>query len=142
VLTELDPSTLDETSKIIIDSSALTKYASKEPDWLKIEKYVRAADSLEFALIETINALWKKTKKKEIKAESTKKIIRALGNTVWLLDERTYLERALDISTQYDIAVYDSLFLACAEMENSTLISCDDRQLEVAEELGVETIRV
>jgi len=74
--------------------------------------------------------------------ESAKKIITILYDTVWFLDQRRYIGRALEIATQYHIAVYDALFLACAEMEKCKLVSCDGRQLEVATELGIETIKV
>ncbi|MDG7000908.1 MAG: hypothetical protein JRN15_17580 [Nitrososphaerota archaeon] len=43
---------------------------------------------------------------------------------------------------KYRITVHDSLFVAYAEMENSDLVSCDSRQIEVAEELGIKTISV
>ena len=138
---ESDPSVLAQVSKII-DSSALTKYAAKEPDWLKVEKYIASADSLELALKETSNALWKKIQRKEMELESAKKIVRTLADTLWFLDQRKYMDRALEIATQYHIAVYDALFVACAEMESSKLISCDERQIEVANELGIETIKV
>jgi len=139
VLTELD--SLAQVTEII-DSSALIKYAAKETDWLKIEKYIASADSLELALKETSNALWKKIQRKEIELESAKKIIKSLSETVWFLDQRRYMDRALEIATRYHIAVYDALFLACAEIENCKLVSCDGRQLEVATVLGIETIKV
>ena len=120
----------------------MTKYAAKERDWVKIEGYLVSADSLELAIIETSNALWKKIQKKEIDLESTKRIVQILSDSVWLLDQRKYAARALEIAAKYRITIYDSLFVACAEMENSDLISCDGRQIEVAGELGIKTISV
>ncbi|MCL5068524.1 MAG: type II toxin-antitoxin system VapC family toxin [Thaumarchaeota archaeon] len=140
---ESNPNPLEENVvSQIIDSSALTKYVAKERDWAKIEKYLASADSLELALIETGNALWKKTLKKEIDLETTKKIVQILSGSIWFLDQQKYVARALEIAVKYRITVYDSLFVACAEMENSDLISCDGRQIEVAEELGIKTISV
>ena len=115
---------------------------AKEDGWEKIEGYLESADSLELALLETSNALWKKIQKKEIDVESTKKIVRILSESVWFLDQQEYVVRALEIAVIYRITVYDSLFVACAEMENGDLISCDSRQIEVAEELGIKTISV
>ncbi len=140
---ESNPNPLEENVvSQIIDSSALTKYAAKERDWAKIERYLASADSLELALIETGNALWKKIQKKEIDLETTKKIVQLLSDSVWFLDQQKYVARALEIGMKYRITIYDSLFVACAEMENSDLISCDRRQIEVAEELGIKTISV
>jgi predicted nucleic acid-binding protein len=126
----------------IVDSSALTKYAAKEPDWEKIGGYLASADSLELALMETSNALWKKIQKREIDLETAKKIVQILSDSVWFLDQKKYVARALEIAVRYRLTVYDSLFVACAEMENSDLISCDGRQIEVAKELGIKTISV
>ena len=140
---ESNPNSLEEkVVSQIIDSSALTKYAAKEPDWAKIEGYLASADSLEIALIETSNALWKKIQKEEIDLKTAKKIVQILSNSVWFLDQQKYVARALEIAVKYRITVYDSMFIACAEMENSDLISCDARQIEVAQELGIKTISV
>ena len=43
-----EPESLAQVSEII-DSSVLTKYAAKEAYWLKVEKYIASADSLELA---------------------------------------------------------------------------------------------
>ena len=126
----------------IIDSSAITKYFTREPGWLEVERYIANADTLELALKETSNALWKKILKKEIKLDAVKKIVKAFTETLWILDQRLYLDRALEIATQYNVSVYDALFLACAEIEKGKLVSCDGRQLEVARELGINVIVV
>ena len=139
---ESNKNSLEEVVSQIIDSSALTKYATKEPDWARIEGYLASADSLELALIETSNALWKKIQKREIDLETAKKIVQILTGSVWSLDQQKYVARVLEIAAKYRITVYDSLFVSCAEMENSDLISCDARQIEVAQELGIKTITV
>lgn len=132
----------EEIVSRVIDSSALTKYAAKEGDWTKVERYVASADSLELAVIETGNALWKKIRAGEVDLNSAVKIVQTLADSTWFLDQRKYVGRALEIATKYRITVYDSLFLACAEMENSDLVSCDGRQIEVAAALGIKTIPV
>ena len=142
MFTKSNPNLLEDVVSQIIDSSALTKYAAKEHDWARIEGYLASADSLELALMETSNALWKKIQKKEIDLETTKKIVQILSGSVWFLDQQKYVARALEISVKYRITVHDSPFVACAEMENSDLVSCDGRQIEVAEELGIKTISV
>ena len=143
MLTEADRRrTLWESASEIIDSSALTKYAAKEPGWSDVEKYIPSGDSLELALQETSNALWKKIRKKEIGLETARKIVAILGETISFLDQRTYLDRALETASANSITVYEALFVACAEMENATLVSCDRRQLEVARELGIDTAEV
>ena len=139
--TDSDPHALEQVSQII-DSSALIKYVSKEDDWIRVEKHIATADSLELAIIETANALWKKIRKKEVDYESAKIIIQTLYDSIWLFDQRKYLNRAFEIATQFHITVYDSLFLACAENERGDLVSCDEKQIEVADDLGIKTISV
>lgn len=141
VLANSDNVPLDEISQII-DSSSLAKYASKEPNWEQVEKYISSADSLDLAIIETSNAMWKKIQKKEIELEHASKIIKTLLDTVWLLDEKKYLQKALDISTKNHITIYDALFLACALTEHCYLVSSDAKQVKIAEELHIKTILV
>jgi predicted nucleic acid-binding protein len=129
-------------SEIVIDSSAIAKYSSKEPDWSKVEKYITSGDTLELAIKETGNALWKKILKKEVELDTAKKIVKILSSTLSILDQHAYMDRALEIATRHNISLYDALFLACAKMENSKLVSSDARQLEVARELGIGTIEV
>ena len=75
---ESNPNPLEENVvSQIIDSSALTKYAAKERDWAKIEGYLASADSLELALIETSNALWKEIQKKEIDLNLQRKLFKS-----------------------------------------------------------------
>lgn len=126
----------------VIDSSAVTKYSTKEDGWRIVESHMIVADSLELAIKETGNALWKKMRRKEIELETAKTIVRTLTETLWILDQKKYIQRALEIANEYDISIYDALFVACAEIEKSKLVSCDARQLEVALKLGIETVRV
>ena len=126
----------------IIDSSAVTKYFAKEPGWATVEKYIASGDSLELAVKETANALWKKILKKEVKLETAQKLVQALMDTIWLLDQSQYIERALEIASEYKITLYDSLFLACAEARHAKLVSCDSRQLDIASQLGIRTVAV
>jgi predicted nucleic acid-binding protein len=141
--TESDSVSLDETQlPRLIDSSALTKYAAKEEGWENVEKYLSSADSLGLALVETSNALWKKINKKEIELEKAVEILQILAHSIWFLDQQKYLVKALEIAVRYKITSYDSLFLACAEMEESELISSDSKQLAVAKKLGIKNIVV
>ena len=54
----------------------------------------------------------------------------------------SYLREALKISLRYGITVYDSLFIAQARSLNVKLITSDRKQVEVAQDLGVETILI
>ena len=48
----------------------------------------------------------------------------------------------MKISLRYGITVYDSLFIAQARSLNVKLITSDRKQVEVAQDLGVETVLI
>jgi len=54
----------------------------------------------------------------------------------------SYLREAWKISLRYRITVYDSLFIAQARSLNVKLITSDRKQVEVAQDLGVETVLI
>lgn len=126
----------------LLDSSALTKYVLKESNWASVEQYLVGCNSIELALKEVGNALWRNIAKKEIDIETAKKTLRSLSKIIWILDQRQHLERGLEIASKYGVSVYDSLFLSCAESNGLTLVSCDGKQLAIARELNIRTIDV
>ncbi|MGI0081578.1 MAG: type II toxin-antitoxin system VapC family toxin [Nitrososphaerales archaeon] len=126
----------------LLDSSAISKYALKEPGWQEVEQHLVGCSSIELALKETANALWKKIMKKEVELQSAKQIVKMLSGIIWCLDQAKHLDRALEIATKHKLSVYDALFLASAEAESYVLVSCDLRQLEVAASLGINSIRI
>jgi predicted nucleic acid-binding protein len=126
----------------LLDSSAVSKFALKEPGWVSVEQHLAGSNSIELVLKETGNALWKKIIRGELDLDSAKRIIKLLSETLWLLDQDKYLARALEIAAKHRISIYDSLFLACAQIEGLVLVSCDVMQLEVARLLGIESLKV
>ena len=52
----------------------------------------------------------------------------------------SYLREALEISLRYRITIYDTLFIAQASSLNVKLVTSDRKYVEVAQDLGVETI--
>jgi predicted nucleic acid-binding protein len=131
-----------EGTNQLLDSSAVSKFALKEPGWNSVEQRLAGSNSIELALKETGNALWKKIVRGELDLDSAKRIIQLLSETLWLLDQNKYLARALEIAAKHRISFYDSLFLACAQTEGLVLVSCDAMQLEVARLLGIESLKV
>jgi predicted nucleic acid-binding protein len=135
------PGTKNINKRELLDSSALSKFALKEPGWTSVESHLPGGNSIELALKETSNALWKKIQRHDVELGSAKKIIQILSETLWFLDQREYMMRALEISAEHGITTYDSLFLACAEIEGLVLVSCDEKQLEIARLLRIDTLK-
>ena len=131
---------------IVIDASSLAKYILREKNWEEVRAYLlNEVYSLTLALSEVSNAIWKHhVIYNEISCEDAKTMLRALKRLkdVIIFEQfENYLEEALDISIRGRITVYDSLYIAQAKRAGCLLTS-DDKQRNVAKEVGIDVIFV
>ncbi len=129
----------------VIDSSVLVKYFSREEGWERARKYVvEGAITLDLAVKELSNALWKKVLRNEIDPELAIEIIEDIIREKPLIieEETKYLVEALQYSIKYKITIYDALFIVLAKNKNLELVTADKKQAEVAEETGIKTVLV
>ena len=127
---------------IAIDSSVLVMYFSKEEGWEEAEKVIeQGVVTLELAVEEVANSLWKKVLREEMAEEDAIRIILDLasGDIIRIEDQGRYLEEAFDIAVKKRITIYDALFISLAKSRKLELVTCDRRQGRVAEEEGVKT---
>ena len=127
---------------IAIDSSVLVMYFSKEEGWEEAEKVIeQGVVTLELAVKEVANSLWKKVLREEMAEEDAIRIILDLasGDIIRIEDQGKYLEEAFDIAAKKRITIYDALFISLAKSRKLELVTCDRRQGRVAEEEGVKT---
>jgi predicted nucleic acid-binding protein len=115
----------------------LVKYVTKEDGWERAREQIRGATTLDLAIIEATNAVWKKlTLTKELDERSANIIIEVLTahlpKAIEVRSGLDYLERAFEIAKEEKVTVYDALFVALAESLNGDLITCDEKQYEVA----------
>ena len=133
---------------IVIDSSAFSKFLMKEEGWEKIIPYLDPSlepHAVDMLTIEMTNVIWKYMKKYRLITreqalglyEQMRKLIEE--EVIILEPSEKYLQEALKITINYDIPIYDSLFLAQARSLRAELITSDKRQKEVAREIGTET---
>ena len=94
--------------------------------------YLQAPDML---LSEFANTIWKKVRRREI-TDPTPFLAELLNlsELIALYPVAALIERASQIAFQMDHPVYDCLYLACAEVSDTTLISADKRLVEKAGE--------
>ncbi len=59
-----------------------------------------------------------------------------------LIDEKEYVRLAFEYALSRKIRIYDGLFVAAAFSEGQALASCDSKQCDFAESVGVEVIRL
>jgi len=139
---------------IVIDSSTFSKFLMKEEGWEKVIPYLdprlepHAMDMLIIettnVIIETTNVIWKYMRKYRLITreqalglyEQMTKLVRE--EVIILEPSEKYLQEALKIAINYDISIYDSLFLAQAKNLRAELITSDKGQEEVAKEMGLE----
>ncbi len=128
---------------IVADSSVLIKYFSKEEGWEDAERVIElGVVTLELAVVETANALWKKVLRGEMSEEDAITIVEDLkrGDVIKLEDQGAYLEGAFGIAVRRRIPIYDSLFISLAKVRGLKLVTCDVKQGEVAAEEGVRVL--
>ncbi len=127
----------------VIDSSALVKYLSLEEGWEAVLKHLEeGCVTLELALKEVANALWKKALVKEISLEASQEVFRRMLKVVRVVGQAKLLEKAFEIAVQNHITIYDSLFIALAESKKAALVTSDGKQAEVAKTLGIKVFEV
>jgi predicted nucleic acid-binding protein len=129
---------------IVVDSSVLVKYFSREPGWKQAEQLLKeGAVTVELALKELANALWKKVLRGEMDLQVAETILRDLarGDVVKLLDQTQLLPDALRIAAAKRITVYDALFIAAAKKMGLPLATADKLQAEVSREAGIEAVK-
>ncbi len=81
---------------------------------------------------------------KTIDKELVKKIINGIlqEKPFIIVNEQKYIQDALDISLQYNITIYDALFIALAHKLGLELVTADHKQAEAASKQGVKAILI
>lgn len=125
----------------VIDTTVIVAYVLKEPGWEKLAGLLVHAATLDMAVKEALNAVWKTYARGLISKESARTKAKALlelaESGLEIVDEKTLFERAFDIACSENISVYDALFIALAENRDSPLYTLDEQQAEKAKKLAV-----
>jgi len=129
----------------LIDSSALIKYFSREEGWERVrEVMLEGVVTLDLAIMELSNALWKKVRRAEMSIDIARSILEDLitNKAIPIESEDKYLDKAFEIAVEHGLTVYDSLFIAMALKRSLDLITCDENQASIARKLGVKTLTI
>jgi len=132
---------------IVIDSSAFSKFLLREENWEKVIPYLDPSlepHTVDMLTIETTSVIWKYMRKYRLITreqalglyEQMRKLIEE--EVIMLEPSEKYLQEALKIAMNYDLPIYDSLFLAQAKNLRAELITSNKGQEEVAKEMGLE----
>ncbi|MCQ5340551.1 MAG: type II toxin-antitoxin system VapC family toxin [Candidatus Methanomethylicia archaeon] len=129
----------------VIDSSALVKYFSREVGWEKVGEVIsEGVVTLDLAIKELSNALWKKVLRSEMNHEIAMRIIRDIveGKPFPIETQERYLLDAFEIAVKSNVTVYDALFIAMAKRKSLELVTCDEKQAEITKKLGLKVVLI
>ena len=128
----------------VIDASALAAFVLKEPCWREIATHLaEGVASINHVFKEVANAIWRRRRSGDISVEEAYAMIEALKklvDAVEVVDEMRYLWTAFEIALKHNLTIYDSLYIAVAQESHKPLITLDEKQRRVAEELSIPTI--
>lgn len=132
---------------IVVDASALAAFIRKEPGWERLADYLKDSISVDLAVKEASNAVWKdyalrKLIKYDMALALFKVLNRLVGVNVILEPEEKYIGEAFRIALERNITVYDALYIALAKSRKLPLLTLDLEQRKTAEAVGVKTIPV
>ncbi|WP_297552551.1 type II toxin-antitoxin system VapC family toxin [Thermococcus sp.] len=119
---------------IVVDASVLVKVVLKEPGWDEIELDSNTA-TLDYALVESMNAIWKAIRRSRIAEETGKTLIAVLkliGSGMLTFEAQNFFGRGLEIALKENITIYDALYIALAEALKAELLTADEKQYYAA----------
>ena len=136
---------------IVIDTSAFSKFLLREENWEKAIPYLDPSSephAVDMLIVEGTNVIWKYSEKyglitKEQAFELYEHMVKLVNEKVIIVESsKDYLKRALEIAVEYDIPIYDSLFLSQAEALKAKLVTSDKGQEQVAKEMKIDVVLI
>ncbi len=127
----------------VLDSSALVKFLNRERGWEGVERALEGGCvTIELALKEAANSLWKRVMRGDIAVEVAMAILKDLIDLkpFRMAPQEELYSDALAIASREGIPIYDSLFIQLAKRLDTTLLTSDKAQAEAAGKAGVKAI--
>lgn len=124
----------------VIDSSSVAKYVNREPNWQAAAKALAEnCVSLELAVKETGNSLWKRVRRGELNERQAKQLFSEFvaSRPFAIADQEELYAPAIELATELGLPLYDTLFLALAKGRGLPLVTSDSSQAEAAKKLGL-----
>jgi len=130
---------------IAVDASLIGAFILKEDGWENFADILENALTIDHAIKEVSNAIWKAHIKGYIGLEDVKTKFEALKKlfslNLTIVSEIDLLDKTMEISLSQRIPVYDSLYIALAITKKASFSSLDKTQLNVAKEMGIPIVQ-
>ncbi len=129
----------------VIDASALAKYVHREEGWERVRQYLlEGCISIELAVKEVTNSIWKRVRRGELTPEEGRRLYRAFRENlmVRLHPQEEIYDTAFEIAVDMGITIYDAMYIALSKKTGYILITSDKSQAEAAINIGVDTLIV
>jgi predicted nucleic acid-binding protein len=125
--------------KLVLDASAVVRIIEGSPQADGIQQALLSADLVlapELMLTEVANALWRLQRAGQLEACGLQQRLSRASDLVDAIEpDRNLLAEALALATHLDHPVYDCLYLVLARREVATLLSTDQRLLDLASQV-------
>lgn len=116
---------------IVVDASVAAKWFLPEElnaQAIQLLDQPSLLHAPDFIVLEVANILWKKCLRGELTIRLAEEAVETIRAEVPFFHSSSDLtHRALQIGAQISHAIYDCLYLACAEIEQGVVVTADDR---------------
>jgi predicted nucleic acid-binding protein len=123
----------------VVDASIISAFILKEPDWEELANIVSKATTIDHAMKETLNAIWKAYEKGYISREDAetkgKALIRLFDSNLEVIDEAQVIQEAFKIALSKNTTIYDSLYIALAKLTSTKLYTLDKKQAQKSQDI-------
>ena len=119
-------------SKLVVDASVVVKWVVSETESEEAAKLIKAAPiaAPDLLIAECANILWKKVRRKELRADEAFLAARLIERAdIELCPSRNLLETATRVAVELDHPAYDCIYLALAELNDWRFVTADGRLL-------------
>jgi len=133
---------LSVSGDLVLDASAITTYLIEQASRDKVYRVMRGSldrgaklFTADLAYVEVANALWRACALRGLIEEEG--VNESLGNLYGLpleavRQEGGLVKRAVEISLESGLSVYDSMYVSVAEREKAAVFTFDEKQYRVA----------
>jgi predicted nucleic acid-binding protein len=125
------------SEKVVVDASVAIKWLVPEQNWAVARRLLEthALIAPQLILAECSNILWKKLRRGELtRSEVVTAAEKIVGLEVGLESLQDLMAPATELSVYLDHPAYDCFYLALALVENSPLVTADERLLRVLDQ--------